>query len=96
VIHHFINLLTRAWVLCVVWMGTSTLAVVVAVVIFLIVVAVGLWKNRSDWKAAMRSALVAAAVTVGVWLLLYASAIVDEIVRTFDERRAARGRTVSF
>jgi hypothetical protein len=79
VIHHFANLLARAWSLCVVWMGTSTLAVAVAVISFLSLLGVGLWKNRSDWKAALKTTVARVAITVGAWLILYLLAVVTTL-----------------
>ena len=82
VIHHFANLLSRAWTQCVVWMSTSTLSVLIEVVIFLTALGIAFWKNKFDWKAVLKNTFTTLVIlTIVAWAVLYASAVVTTLYR---------------
>ena len=82
VIHHFANLLARAWTQSVVWMSTSTLSVVMEIAIFLTALGIAFWKKRFDWKAVLKNTFTTLVIlTIFGWVILYASALVTTLYR---------------
>lgn len=75
------HLLARAWFLLVSWMGTSTLAILVGLAIFL-VTQLPLLRNRSTWKQRIRQSLGRGVIiTFSAWLILYSASVIATVYK---------------
>ena len=62
-------------------MGTSTLAVLAAIVAFAVVSLRSLLKNKTNWKTVLKDTLNTGVVSVCIWLCLYLTAVLTTVYR---------------
>jgi hypothetical protein len=78
---HLTNLFERAWSLAVASMGTTTLAIVVGILVFLLVVVRQLIQKKSAWWEYLKSVAFGVIITLTVWIILFSVCLVETVYR---------------